>query len=188
MMKLIHARVPQRAVLAGLILVCAAGRVAGQDDCTRRTLAISGYVSASYTYSNANTENLIVGRFYDRLHDQVVVNAAKVVFDLVPAIRKLDAGFRADFLFGQNAAVTKSLGLNLSDNADSIQGYAVLNVPLRGEGKYVQFRIGKMANPDGPRGDRGCVEPEPVSRQPICFPGELDQHRAPRGREAERNA
>ena len=62
-----------------------------------------------------------------------------------PATDKLDAGFRADFLFGQNAAVTKSLGLNLGDNADLIQGYAVLNLPLAGEGKYVQFRVGKMA-------------------------------------------
>jgi hypothetical protein len=111
----------------------------------RKALAISGYVTGSYTYSNGHTGSGITGRFYDRLHNQSVLNAAKVVFDLAPVTTKVDAGFRADFLFGQNAAVTKSLGLDLGENADLIQGYAILNLPLSGEGKYVQFRIGKMA-------------------------------------------
>jgi hypothetical protein len=115
------------------------------EEAVKKTLAISGYVTGSYTYSTGNVGSGIVGRFYDRLHNQSVFNAAKVAFDLAPATDKLDAGFRADFLFGQNAAVTKSLGLNLGDNADLIQGYAVLNLPLSGEGKYVQFRVGKMA-------------------------------------------
>ena len=115
------------------------------EDAARKTLAISGFVTGSYTYSNGHTGSAIVGRFYDRLHNQSVFNAAKVVLDLAPVTDKLDAGFRADFLFGQNAAVTKSLGLNLGDNADLIQGYAVLNLPLKGEGTYVQFRVGKMA-------------------------------------------
>ncbi len=115
------------------------------EEAARKTLAISGFVTGSYTYSNGHTGSAIVGRFYDRLHNQSVFNAAKVALDLAPATNKLDAGFRADFLFGQNAAVTKSLGLNLGDNADLIQGYAVLNLPLAGEGKYVQFRVGKMA-------------------------------------------
>jgi hypothetical protein len=115
------------------------------EDAARKTLAISGFVTGSYTYSNGHTGSAIVGRFYDRLHNQSVFNAAKVVLDLAPVTDKLDAGFRADFLFGQNAAVTKSLGLNLGDNADLIQGYAVLNLPLKGEGTYIQFRVGKMA-------------------------------------------
>lgn len=115
------------------------------EEAAKKTLVISGYVTGSYTYSNANIGSGIVGRFYDRLHNQSVFNAAKVALELAPATDKLDAGFRADFLFGQNAAVTKSLGLNLGDNADLIQGYAVLSLPLSGEGKYVQFRVGKMA-------------------------------------------
>lgn len=115
------------------------------EEAAKKTLAISGYVTGSYTYSNGNIGSGIVGRFYDRLHNQSVFNAAKVALDLAPATDKLDAGFRADFLFGQNAAVTKSLGLNLGDNADLIQGYAILNLPLSGEGTYVQFRVGKMA-------------------------------------------
>ncbi len=122
-----------------------ATEAADPEEAPRKTLAISGYVTGSYTYSNGNVGSGIVGRFYDRLHNQSVFNAAKVVFDLAPATDRIDAGFRADFLFGQNAAVTKSLGLNLGDNADLIQGYAVLNVPLAGEEKYVQFRVGKLA-------------------------------------------
>jgi hypothetical protein len=122
-----------------------ADSAAAVEELPRKTLAISGYVTGSYTYSSGNVGSGIVGRFYDRLHNQSVLNAAKVVLDLAPATDKLDAGFRADFLFGQNAAVTKSLGLNLGDNADLIQGYAVLNLPLSGEGKFVQFRVGKMA-------------------------------------------
>jgi hypothetical protein len=112
---------------------------------TKKSLAITGYVTASYTYSNGHTGSAIVGRFYDRFQNQAVFNAAKVVFDLAPVTHQLDAGFRADFLFGQNAAVTKSLGLDLGENADLIQGYAVLNLALAGEGKYVQVRVGKMA-------------------------------------------
>jgi hypothetical protein len=114
-------------------------------DVPRKTLAISGYLTASYTYSNGHTGPAIVGRFYDRFQNEIDINAANVVFDLAPATDKLDAGFKAEFLFGQNAAVTKSLGLDLGQNADLIQGYAILNLPLRGEGKYVQFRVGKMA-------------------------------------------
>jgi hypothetical protein len=121
-----------------------AAAAAPAEEEAKKSLAISGYVTASYTYSTSNTGNTLVGRFYDRFHDQVVFNAAKVVFDLAPATDKLDAGFRADFLFGQNAAVTKSAGLNLGDHGDLIQGFAVLNVPA-GEGKYVQFKAGKLA-------------------------------------------
>ena len=123
----------------------AAAKVPTSEPAPRKVLGISGYVTGSYTYSNGSVGSSIVGRFYDRLQNQSVFNAAKVALDLAPATDKLDAGFRADFLFGQNAAVTKSLGLNLGENADLIQGYAVLNLPLAGEGKYVQFRVGKMA-------------------------------------------
>jgi hypothetical protein len=121
----------------------AAAPEAAEDD-TKKSLAISGYVTASYTYSTGNVGSTIVGRFYDRLHDQLVFNAAKVVLEMAPATDKLDAGFRADFLFGQNAALTRSAGLNLGDNGDLTQGYAVLNVPLSTEGTYVQFKAGKM--------------------------------------------
>jgi hypothetical protein len=117
----------------------------GTAELPRKTLAINGYLTASYTYSNGHAGPAIVGRFYDRFQNEIDINAANVVFDLAPVTDKLDAGFKAEFLFGQNAAVTKSLGLDLGQNADLVQGYAILNLPLRGEGKYVQFRIGKMA-------------------------------------------
>lgn len=116
----------------------------GTAELPRKPLAINGYLTASYTYSNGHAGPAIVGRFYDRFQNEIDINAANVVFDLAPVTDKLDAGFKAEFLFGQNAAVTKSLGLDLGQNADLVQGYAILNLPLRGEGKYVQFRIGKM--------------------------------------------
>jgi hypothetical protein len=124
------------------------GETAGSEaaaELPRKSLAINGYLTASYTYSNGHAGSAIVGRFYDRFQNEIDINAANVVFDLAPTTDKLDAGFKAEFLFGQNAAVTKSLGLDLGQNADLIQGYAILNLPLRGEGKYVQFRVGKMA-------------------------------------------
>jgi hypothetical protein len=121
------------------------GKPEGAAELPRKTLAINGYLTASYTYSNGHAGPAIVGRFYDRFQNEIDINAANVGFDLAPATDKLDAGFKAEFLFGQNAAVTKSIGLDLGQNADLIQGYAILNLPLRGEGKYVQFRVGKMA-------------------------------------------
>lgn len=106
-------------------------------------LKIYGFVTGSYTISSHAVDRHIVGRFYDRFSGEFMANAAKLVFEENVATDRLDAGFRADFLFGQNATVTQSRGFNLGQNADLLQAMAVLNVPL-GEGKYVQFKGGKM--------------------------------------------
>jgi hypothetical protein len=114
------------------------------DPAPAKPLNISGFVTASYTYAAHHTGSAIVGRFYDRIHDQIEINAAKLVVEKTVATDKFDAGARADFLFGQNAVVTKSLGLDLGTNGDLIQAFATVNIPA-GEGKYVQFKAGKMA-------------------------------------------
>jgi hypothetical protein len=105
---------------------------------------ISGFVTTSYTYSTRHTGNQIVGRLYDRFHDQVELNAAKVVLEKPVDTEKFEAGARVDLLFGQNAAVIKSAGLNLGDHADMTQAFVTVNVPA-GAGKYVQFKAGKIA-------------------------------------------
>ena len=108
-------------------------------------VSISGFATASYTYTTRHgSGNQIVGRLYDRFHDQVELNAAKLVLEKPVATDKWDAGARADLLFGQNAAVIKSTGLNLGDHSDLTQAFATVNIPA-GKGKYVQFKAGKIA-------------------------------------------
>jgi hypothetical protein len=106
---------------------------------------VSGFATASYTYTTRHGSGTqIVGRLYDRFHDQVELNAAKVVLEKPVATDKVEAGARVDLLFGQNAAVIKSAGLNLGDHADLTQAFVTLNLPA-GPGKYVQFKAGKLA-------------------------------------------
>ena len=107
-------------------------------------VTVSGFVTASYTYATRRTGTQIVGRLYDRFHDQVELNAAKVVLEKPVATDKWDAGARVDLLFGQDAAVIKSAGLNLGDHADLTQAFVTVNLPA-GAGKYVQFKAGKIA-------------------------------------------
>jgi Putative beta-barrel porin-2, OmpL-like. bbp2 len=105
---------------------------------------LSGFVTASYTYATRHSGSQIVGRLYDRFHDQVELNAAKVVLEKPVATDQWSAGARVDLLFGQNAAVIKSAGLNLGEHADLTQAFATVNLPA-GAGKYVQFKAGKLA-------------------------------------------
>jgi len=107
-------------------------------------VVVSGFVTASYTYSTRHSGAQIVGRLYDRFHDQVELNAAKVVLEKPVATDQWSAGARVDLLFGQNAAVIKSAGLNLGDHADLTQAFATVNLP-GGAGKYVQLKAGKLA-------------------------------------------
>ncbi len=109
-------------------------------------VTISGFVTTSYTYStrhSAGAGSPIVGRLYDRFHDQVELNAAKLTLDKPVATDKWDAGAHVDLLFGQNAPVLQSAGLSLGTNGDVEQAYATVNIPA-GDGKYVQFKAGKF--------------------------------------------
>jgi hypothetical protein len=109
-------------------------------------VSLSGYVTTSYTYSTRHTGGAgspIVGRLYDRFHDQIELNAAKLTLDKPVATDKWDAGAHVDLLFGQNAPVLQSAGLNLGTNGDVEQAYATVNIPA-GAGKYVQFKAGKF--------------------------------------------
>jgi hypothetical protein len=104
---------------------------------------VSGYVTASYFHATNPTGTTIVGRLYDRFHDTFIANAAWITFERPVVTDKVDAGFRVDALFGQNATVLHSTGLALGDQGDLPQVFVTLNLPTGG-GNYVQFKAGKM--------------------------------------------
>ncbi len=133
--------VRSRWSLALLVPLASAAPLAAQD---APKVAFSGYVTGSYTYSTKGTNGAIVGRYYDRLGDQFVLNAAKLVAELPVATDKVSAGFRVDGLFGTNAEVTKAAGFDLGTDGDITQAFVTLNLPT-GKDTYVQFRAGKWA-------------------------------------------
>ena len=104
---------------------------------------LSGYAGASYTYSTHPDGRTVVGRLYDRFHDSFVLNAFKLTVERPFVATKLSAGMRADLLFGKNATLLQSTGLNIGTDGDLEQLYVVLNFPTS-SGNGVQFKLGKM--------------------------------------------
>ena len=133
---------PRMQVVAGA-LVLAPLALAAQAADSGNGVKLSGYVTASYFYATNPTGQTIVGRLYDRFHDAFVANAARITFERPVATDKVDAGFRVDALFGQNATPIRSAGLTLGDEGDLPQAFVTLNLPMHG-GNYVQFKAGKM--------------------------------------------
>lgn len=107
-------------------------------------LKLSGYGEASYSYANNAQGGTIVGRLFDRFANAFTLNAFKFAIERPYATDRWDAGVRADVVFGQNAAVTQSAGLNLGPNSDITQLFVTLNVPTA-DGNGWQFRVGKLA-------------------------------------------
>jgi hypothetical protein len=138
--------VSTRALLAAAVgclapVALGAQATAGTDSAGNK-ITISGYVTASYFYASHPDGNRITGRLYDRFHDQLQLNAARLTFLKAPAADKLDAGFQVDLLFGQNAPQIRSAGLSLGDNGDVPQAFVSLNVPT-GPESYLRFSAGK---------------------------------------------
>lgn len=106
---------------------------------------VSGYVTTSFTHSTHPAGRVLVGRLYERRQDEFMLNAGTLIIERAAATNHVDAGFRLEALFGQNAAVVKSVGLDLGANADIWQAFAVLNLPFGASGRYMQFKAGKMA-------------------------------------------
>lgn len=130
-------------VVVSAITLAAASAVAAQTADPNAGVKLSGYLTASYVYATNPTGQAIVGRLYDRFHDQFIANAARITFERPVATDRRDAGFRVDVLFGQNATPLRSAGLNLGDQGDLPQAFVTLNLPMAG-GNYVQFKAGKM--------------------------------------------
>jgi hypothetical protein len=123
--------------------MCAAQNADSANADSARNVKLSGYVTSSYTYASHPAGNAITGRLYDRFHDQIGIGAARVTLEQAVATDQLDAGFRVDALFGQNAAPLRSTGLSLGDQGDLPQAFVTLNAPT-GPETYVQFKAGKM--------------------------------------------
>lgn len=130
-------------VAAAIALATARVALAQIADSSGAAVKLSGYVTSSYFYASKPTGRAIVGRLYDRFHDEFIFNAARITLQKPVATDKLDAGFQVDALFGQNAPPIQSVGLKLGDQGDLPQAFVTLNVPT-GRGNYVQFKAGKM--------------------------------------------
>lgn len=114
-------------------------------DTALKPVTLSGYVTSSITSSNNGAGGAIVGRMNGRRQNEFMLNVADFTVERVAPTDRASAGFRVEALFGQNAAVMKSIGLDLGPNADIWQAYVTLNLPLSGASRYVQFKAGKMA-------------------------------------------
>lgn len=127
-------------VTAGLIALTAP--VAAQQ--APASVKLSGFAEASYTYSpRASGDTVVVGRLYDRFQNHFMLNALALVLDQPYDPAKWSAGFHAELLFGQNAAVIKSGGFDLGTQGDLPQLFATLNVPTA-SGNGVQFKLGRI--------------------------------------------
>ena len=107
-------------------------------------IKLSGYVESAFNSSNNANGRAITGRLYERTNNQFSLNALKISFDRPFDATRLDAGFHADMIFGQNAPVLQSSGFSLGPNGDVYQLYGTLNVPTS-DGNGVQFKFGRMA-------------------------------------------
>jgi hypothetical protein len=106
-------------------------------------LRLSGYAEASYSYSTQPSGTGIVGRIFDRLQDQAMLNGLVVALDKPYDIDKLSAGFHAELVFGQNASVIKSGGFSVGEHGDIPHLYGTLNVPTP-DGNGLQLKFGRM--------------------------------------------
>jgi len=105
---------------------------------------VSGYVTTSYTFASQHPDGSVVGRLFGRQHDQFMLNVADLAIDRPAATDRWDAGVHFEPVFGQNAAVVKSGGLDLGPHADIWQAYLTLNLPVAKD-RYFQIKAGKMA-------------------------------------------
>lgn len=106
-------------------------------------LKLSGYGEASYSYSTQPSGTDIIGRIFDRMQDQAMLNGLVVALDKPYDTKKFSAGFHAELVFGQNASVIKSGGFSLGDQGDMPHLYGTLNMPTP-NGNGLQLRFGRM--------------------------------------------
>ncbi len=145
------------ALAAALALAMSAGTYANAEDETvgehaetigekvdaaLGDLKLTGYLESSYAWSSANAPgHNIVGRSFDRFDNEFAFNAFQIVLSKPVASDKWDAGFTGKLLFGQNAKLIQSAGLNLGDQGDLEEGYVTLNIPI---GNGLTLKGGKM--------------------------------------------
>ncbi|MDQ6630867.1 MAG: porin [Verrucomicrobiota bacterium] len=113
---------------------------------------ISGFASVSYLHNFDRRASSVAGRSFD-INDGFSLNKFKVTFEKPVEFtpEKWDAGYRADLIFGQDAALIQSgygkapaggtPKFNLGDHGDLEQLFATVNVPI---GRGLQVSAGKM--------------------------------------------
>ena len=114
---------------------------------------LSGFASASYLY-NFNRPSALTpapvggatdytrGRSFDGAHNEFALNKFKLTLEKPVEFsgENWDAGYRADLIFGQDAALIQSSGLALGSHGDLEQLFATVNVPI---GRGLQVSAGK---------------------------------------------
>ncbi|MFH1067884.1 MAG: outer membrane beta-barrel protein [bacterium] len=117
---------------------------------SQKGVTLSGYVDAGYTYNfsgrgeNIATSNRFGGDANNR--GDFNLNAFKLVLEkALTDANELQAGFRADVMFGEDAAF---LGQNAggSDSVFLEQAYVQFRLPY---GNGIDFKVGKMVTPLG---------------------------------------
>src|SRR5882724_5581088 len=128
---------------------------------------ISGFVSASYLYDFDKTHGsgTVVGRSFDTHANQFALNKFKLALEKPIDYNPTNwaAGYRADLIFGQDAAVIHSSGFNLGTDGDLEQAFVDINIPV-GNGLKVIFGktvtlmgvevIEEVANPNWSEGNQ----------------------------------
>jgi len=105
---------------------------------------ISGFVSASYLYDFNDTHgtHTVVGRTFDTHANQFAINKFKLALEKPIDYNPTNwaAGYRADLIFGEDAAAIHSSGFNLGPDGDLEQAFVDVNVPV---GNGLKVIIGK---------------------------------------------
>jgi len=103
---------------------------------------ISGFMEASYLYNINRGPAPVLGRTFDTHPNQFVVDDFKLAFEkpYVSSPTNWTVGYRADLIFGEDAAVIHSSGFNLGTDGDLEQAFIDVNVPV---GTGLKVIIGK---------------------------------------------
>jgi hypothetical protein len=129
-----------RSLFVAAALLASAAPLAAQGPAG---VKLSGFAEASYTSATNAAGDIVVGRLYDRFHDQFALNALALILDKAFDPAKRSAGFHAELLFGQNAAVIKSGGLDFGTSGDVPHLYVTLNLPTA-SGNGLQLKAGRI--------------------------------------------
>ena len=133
------------ASLASLVTPCFLPAQSPDSAADAARVRVSGYVTTSFTHGTHPGGRDLVGRLNGRRQDEFMLNVGNLSIERVAAPDRVDGGFRLEALFGQNAAVVKSTGLDLGADADIWQAYAVVSLPIGAAGRSIQLKAGKMA-------------------------------------------
>ncbi|HUI06469.1 MAG TPA: outer membrane beta-barrel protein [Verrucomicrobiae bacterium] len=105
---------------------------------------LSGFVSASYLYDFNSTHGskTVADRTFDTHANQFALNKFKLALEKPIDYNPTNwlVGYRADLIFGEDAAVIHSSGFNLGNDGDLEQAFVDINVPI---GNGLKVIIGK---------------------------------------------